>query len=153
MKLMIVTTVLALTAGTSFADDKAATIFELSKPEINLLDAAAIADKAAGGDLVAVELEYLSENDPVYLADLEGEKEMARLMIDGNSGDILAMETLTAADEEALEAYLENFSTQAELAEMAELAAIIDLELGDEYLSPEDIMELAEVLGELGGDE
>lgn len=148
MKLMIATTVLVLTAGTTFAQDAEVKLPELSKPELAFLEAAAIADNTAEGDLIGMELNYIAETEPVYLADLESGNGFARLMIDGDNGDILVSETIDGKTEEALEAYLENFSTQAEIAEMAALQAMID----DEDLSEEEMEELSDMLEQVEKD-
>lgn len=149
MKLVIATTVLALTAGTAFAQEADVKLPELSKPEIAFLDAAAIADKAADGDLVSMDLDYIEETDPVYLAELENDKGFARLMIDGDSGDVLVSETVDAQTEKALADYMENFSTQAEIAEMAALQEMIGDDVEELDLSEEELKELAEALREV----
>lgn len=145
MKLMIATAAIALTASTTFAQDADVTLPELSKPEIAFVDAAAIAANAASGDLIAMELDYIAENDPVYLADLESDTGFARIMIDGDSGEILTSEIINAQTPEALEAYLENFSTQAEIAEMVELLDFVDPDFDDLELTAEELQELEEL--------
>lgn len=146
MKTVIAATVLVLAAGTAFAQDADVEMPQLSKPEIAFLDAAAIADKQVDGDLVSMDLEYIEETDPVYLAELENDTGFARLMIDGDSGDVLVSEEVDAKTAEALESYMENFSTQAEIAEMVELQELIDEDCDDLDLSEEELQELAEAL-------
>lgn len=145
MKMMIATTVIALTAGTAFAQDRDAKMPELTKPQIAFLEAAAIADKQGQGDLVFLELDYIAQTDPVYLAELEADTGFARLMIDGENGDVLVSETIDAQTEEAMIAYMENFSTQAEIAEMVALQDLIGDDLEDLDLSQEELKELAEM--------
>lgn len=140
MKLMIATTVFALTTATAFAQEADVNIPDLTKPEIALLDAAAIADKSAQGDLVSMELEYIAESDPVYLAELQSDTGLARLMIDGGTGDVLVSEVIDAQTEAAMDAYMENFSTQAEIAEMAAFQDMIADQLDD--LSDEELAAL-----------
>lgn len=146
MKLIIATTVLALSASTAFAQEADAEVPEFVKPQISLIDAAGIASNGAKGDLVAVELEYVTEADPVYLADFEGETGFARVMIDANNGEILVSEVIEAKDEAALDAYMEYFSTEAEMAELTELALMIDgddldyMDLSDEELAELELM-------------
>lgn len=146
MKLIIATAVLALTTGVAFAQDATDTMPKLPKPGITLIDAAAIADKAGTGDLVAMELDYVTQKDPVYLADLESDTGFARLMIDGDSGEVLATEIINAKTEDAMLAYMENYSSQAEIAEMAALLELIDDDAEEFDLSEEDLEDLTELL-------
>lgn len=149
MKLIIATTVLALSAGTAFAQEAEVETLDFVKPQISLVDAAGIANTGAKGDLVAVELEYATATDPVYIAQLEGDSSFARIMIDGNNGEVLVSEVIEAKDEDALDAYMEQFSTEAEMAEMMELALMIDgydFDLEHMDLSDEELDELEEML-------
>lgn len=139
MKLIIATTALVLTAGTVFAQDADVEMPEFAKPEIAFVDAAAIASKAAVGDLIAMELDYTETADPVYLADLESDTGLARLMIDGDTGAVLVSEIISAKTEDMLGAYLENFGTHADVAEMALLTELIEDALDDHDLDPEDL--------------
>lgn len=129
MKLVIATTVLALTAGSAFAQGPAAEELqapEFTKPEIAFVDAANIINANGNGEIIAMELDAISEERPVYVADLEADFGMSRIMIDGTTGDVLASERIAAADEATFDAYMEHFSTQAETAEMMMLASLID---------------------------
>lgn len=137
MKLIIATTAIALSAGAAFAEDAIDEVLELPKPEIAFVDAANTAAGAAAGDLVGMELDYINEDDPVYVADLEADTSFSRLMIDGDTGEVLVTESVIAQDEAALQAYLEQFSTQAEFADM--------LELNDMIHECADLSEVADV--------
>lgn len=148
MKLMIATTIFALTAGTSFAQEADMTLPELTKPQIAFTDAAAIAAKSTQGDLVSMELDYITETAPVYVADLESDTSVARLMIDAGNGEVLVSEVINATSEEAMNAYMENFSNQAEIAEMVALQEMID----DENLSEDELKEMAELFNEAAED-
>lgn len=145
MKLMIATTVLALTSGMAVAQEAvpAAPV----SPEMAFVDAAAIAAGAAEGDLIAMELDYLDEGAPVYLADLESETGFARLMLDGDSGAVLASETISAASEEALDAYLEYFGTHAEMAALNDMFDDVPPEFHE--MSGEDIAALETLFDDL----
>lgn len=139
MKLVTLTTAFALTAGAVFAQDATPTdAADFAAPKMSFLEVAGIADAQGNGELIAMELDYDNENDPVYIADIEGETAFTRLMIDGDTGTILATESVNAANEEALVTYLEHFSTQAELAEMMELAEMLDV-VEDHDMTGEDI--------------
>ena len=149
MKLIITTTVLALAAGAAFAQEPAAETPDFAKPQISLIDAAGIANSGSTGDLVAVPLDYVTEEDPVYIADLENETSFARLMIDGKNGEVLVSEVTQAKDEDVLDAYLDLFSTHAEVAEMVELEMMIDdfdFDLDHMDLSEEELAEWEEML-------
>lgn len=121
MKLIIATTVLALAGGVAFAQEPATGILELAKPKIEFIDAAGIAGAAVDGDLVAMELDYINENEPVYLAALESETGFSHLMIDGNDGEVLVADITTAVSEQALDAYMEEFSPEAETAALLDM--------------------------------
>lgn len=152
MKLIIATTAIALTAGTVFAEGATDEVLELPKPEIAFVDAANIAAGAADGDLVGMELDYINDADPVYVADLEADTSFYRLMIDGDTGSVLVTESVTAQDEAALQAYLEQFSTHAELEEMLMMNDLVDeLEsLSDiDDLSDEELAVFEELLDAL----
>lgn len=148
MKLIIATTVLALSAGTALAQDADVDTPDFAKPQISLVDAAGIAHTGAEGDLVAVELDYITETDPVYIAEIDGDTVFARIMIDGDNGAVLVSEMIEAKDKDALDAYMEQFSTQAELAEMMELAMMVDddFDLDGLDLSEEDLAKLEDML-------
>lgn len=148
MKLKIVTTVIALTAGAAFAQPDDVKMPELSMPDIAFLQAAAIADKQGQGELVSMELDYIAQTTPVYLAELESDTGFARLMIDGESGDVLVSERVEALTQEAMMAYMEAFSTQAELAEMTALQELIGDGPDGGDLSEEELEELAEMMNE-----
>lgn len=142
MKLMIATTVLALTSGMAFAQEAAPV-----SPEMAFVDAAAVAAGAAEGDLIAMELDYLDEGAPVYLADLESETGFARLMLDGDSGAVLASETISGASEEALDAYLEYFGTHAEMAALNDMFDDVPPEFHE--MSGDDIAALETLFDDL----
>lgn len=156
MKLIIATTVLALSAGAAVAQDADIDMPELTKPEVAFLDAAAAVSAATTGDLVAMELDYIDETAPVYIADIESDTAYARLMIDGLSGEILVSETIEAQNEDALAAYLELFSTHAEFAEMLEFSDMIEGEFDDMDMldmCEGDIEAFEEMLDLLGDDD
>lgn len=143
MKLAIATTAFALTAFTAFAQDTASADMEIPefvKPEIAFVDAVNIVNANGDGDIIGMELDFISEDQPVYVADIEEELGFSRLLVSGTNGDVLASETITAADEEALDAYMEHFSTQAEVAEMMMLSEMI---LGDDldFIEMDDLDE------------
>lgn len=129
MKLVTLTAAIALTAGTAFAQDTATDMnMDLPEPGVAFTQAVTIADQTGPGTLIALELDYLTDTAPVYVAEKEGDSSYTRLMIDGNSGDVLATESYTAKDAETLDRYMEMFSTPAEIAEGVLLAS----ELGGE---------------------
>lgn len=146
MKLMIATTALALMTGAAIAETSDADLDVMTKPTVAFVDAVGIATSATAGDLIALELDYVSSDAPVYIADLDSETGFARVMIDGLSGDVLASEVINAADADALDAFMENFSTHAEMAEFAAMADLFEDFSLDDDLSDEDLAELEELL-------
>lgn len=146
MKLIMTTAALILTAGATFAEDATVEMNDFAKPEIAFVEAATIAAQSASGDLLALELDYTDDGEAVYLADLESDTGFSRLMIDGDTGAVLVTETIDAANEDALDAYMTSFGTHAELQAMTEMASMfealedldeLELELGGDDL-PED---------------
>lgn len=116
MKYFIAAAAIALSSTAAFAEGASGDSFTIEKPTVGFIDATQIVDRATDGEIIGLDLEYINDSRSVYLADVEAQSGFYRLMIDGKSGEVLVTESINAQNEDVLVEYLENYSTQAEMA-------------------------------------
>ena len=89
---------------------------EFTEPTIEFAAAAEIAANNADGAIVDMSLEYPDEN-PVYVATLEGDLSFSALMIDAVTGEVLASHVSKAISEEYLDLMFEGMEDEEMLLE------------------------------------
>lgn len=93
--------VIACTAGNVSADPDATGVEKFAEPSISFDAAVNIAVSTTQGKMVAMEIDHHAASS-IYLAEIQKDKSILKLRIDGSSGDVLSTtETTGKSFEEA----------------------------------------------------